>query len=280
MVSAELLKLIRHCLRGAAAYGTIIAMKTLGIIPSRYGSSRFPGKPLVPLCGKPLVAWVVEAARRAKSLDEVVVATDDERIAAAVEPFGVRAVMTPSELPSGTDRIACAARTALGGISPDDVLVNIQGDEPLIDPALIDALVARLREPGNRWHMATAVTPIRNERDLHAKTVVKVALDRDDGALYFSRATIPARRDEAEDLSSGLYVRHLGIYAYRGDFLVRYVAEPPCALELTVKLEQLRALWMGAKIACIRTEDEGIGVDTPEDAARVEAILASRIAAS
>ena len=125
-------------------------MKTLGIIPSRYGSSRFPGKPLVPLCGKPLVAWVVEAARRAKSLDEVVVATDDERIAAAVEPFGVRAVMTPSELPSGTDRIACAARTALGGISPDDVLVNIQGDEPLIDPALIDALVTRLREPGNR----------------------------------------------------------------------------------------------------------------------------------
>ena len=240
-------------------------MKTLGIIPSRYGSSRFPGKPLVPLCGKPLVAWVVEAARRAKSLDEVVVATDDERIAAAVEPFGVRAVMTPSELPSGTDRIACAARTALGGISPDDVLVNIQGDEPLIDPALIDALVARLREPGNRWHMATAVTPIRNERDLHAN---------------FSRATIPARRDEAEDLSSGLYVRHLGIYAYRGDFLVRYVAEPPCALELTEKLEQLRALWMGAKIACIRTEDEGVGVDTPEDAARVEAILASRIAAS
>ena len=251
-------------------------MKTLGIIPSRYGSSRFPGKPLHLLCGKPLVAWVVEAVKKAKTLDDVIVATDDDRIVAAVEAHGGRAVMTPSELPSGTDRIACAA----GDFADDDILVNIQGDEPLIDPALIDALVARLREPGNRWHMATAVTPIRNERDLHAKTVVKVALDRDDGALYFSRATIPARRDEAEDLSSGLYVRHLGIYAYRGDFLVRYVAEPPCALELTEKLEQLRALWMGAKIACIRTEDEGVGVDTPEDAARVESILASRIAAS
>jgi 3-deoxy-manno-octulosonate cytidylyltransferase (CMP-KDO synthetase) len=251
-------------------------MKTLGIIPSRYGSSRFPGKPLVPLCGKPLVAWVAEAARRAKSLDEVVVATDDERIAAAVEPFGVRAIMTPSELPSGTDRIACAARTALGGIAPDDILVNIQGDEPLVDPFLVDALVARLREPGNRWDMATAVTPIRSERDLHARTVVKVVLDRNDGALYFSRATIPARRDSAEDLASGLYMRHLGIYAYRGEFLRRYIAEKPCALEMTEKLEQLRALWMGAKIAVVRTDDEGVGVDTPEDAERVAAILASR----
>ena len=117
-------------------------MKTLGIIPSRYGSSRFPGKPLHLLCGKPLVAWVVEAVKKAKSLDEVLVATDDERIVAAVEQYGGRAVMTPSELPSGTDRIACAA----GDFADDDILVNIQGDEPLIDPALVDALVAKLRE--------------------------------------------------------------------------------------------------------------------------------------
>ena len=252
-------------------------MRTFGIIPSRFGSSRFPGKPLAILAGKPLVAWVVEAVRRAKSLDEVFVATDDERIVAAVEQHGGKAVMTPSELPSGTDRIACAARSFLGGdFADDDILVNIQGDEPLIDPALIDALVARLKEPGTRWDMATAVTPIKSADDFAAKTVVKVVLDRDDGALYFSRAPIPCDRDHAPDLSSGLYVRHLGIYAYRGGFLRKYIAERPCALEKTEKLEQLRALWMGAKIAVIRTADEGVGVDTPEDAVRIEAILRAR----
>ena len=122
-------------------------MKILGIIPSRYGSSRFPGKPLALLCGKPLVAWVVEAVKKAQSLDDVIVATDDVRIADAVAAHGGRAVMTPSDLPSGTDRIACAA----GDFADDDILVNIQGDEPLIAPALIDALVARLREPGGKW---------------------------------------------------------------------------------------------------------------------------------
>ena len=247
-------------------------MKTYGIIPSRFGSSRFPGKPLAILAGKPLVAWVVEAVKKAKSLDEVLVATDDERIVQAVESHGGRAVMTPSELPSGTDRIACAA----GDFADDDILVNIQGDEPLIDPALIDALVARLKEPGSKWDMATAVTPIDNAADLAAKTVVKVVLDKEDGALYFSRAPIPCDRDHEPDVASGLWVRHLGIYAYRGAFLKKYIAEPPCDLEKTEKLEQLRALWMGAKIAVIRTADEGVGVDTPEDAVRIEAILRAR----
>jgi len=246
-------------------------MKTYGIIPSRFGSSRFPGKPLAMLAGKPLVAWVVEAVKKAKSLDEVLVATDDERIVAAVEKNGGRAVMTPSELPSGTDRIACAA----GDFADDDILVNIQGDEPLIDPALIDELVAKLKTDP-RWSMATAVTPIKSAADLAAKTVVKVVLDRDDGALYFSRSPIPCDRDHDADLASGLYVRHLGIYAYRGEFLRRYIAEPPCDLEKTEKLEQLRALWMGAKIAVVRTDDEGVGVDTPEDAVRVERILIER----
>ncbi len=248
-------------------------MKTLGIIPSRYGSSRFPGKPLHPLCGKPLVAWVVEAVKKAKTLDDVIVATDDERIASAVESHGGKAVMTPSELPSGTDRIACAA----GDFADDDILVNIQGDEPLIEPDLIDALVGRMKE-GDKWDMATAVTPIKSIDDLNAKTVVKVVLDRDDGALYFSRAPIPCDRDNVPDVSNGLWVRHLGIYAYRGAFLKKYIAEPQCALEKTEKLEQLRALWMGAKIAVIRTDDDGVGVDTPEDAVRIEAILRARMA--
>ena len=249
-------------------------MKTLGIIPSRYGSSRFPGKPLHLLCGKPLVAWVVEAVKKAKSLDDVIVATDDDRIVAAVEAHGGRAVMTPSELPSGTDRIACAA----GDFADDDILVNIQGDEPLISPDLVDALVGRMKE-GTKWDMATAgtpMTPIKSLDDLNAKTVVKVVLDRDDGALYFSRAPIPCDRDHVPDIASGLWVRHLGIYAYRGAFLKKYISEPPCDLEKTEKLEQLRALWMGAKIAVIRTDDEGVGVDTPEDAVRIEAILRER----
>ena len=246
-------------------------MRTIGIIPSRFGSSRFPGKPLALLAGKPLVAWVVEAVGRAKSLDEVLVATDDERIADAVRAHGGKAVMTPSSLPSGTDRIACAA----GDFADDDILVNIQGDEPLIDPALVDALALKLRLDA-RWDMATAVTPIRSSADLAAKSVVKVVLDRFGGALYFSRAPIPCDRDREADLASGLYVRHLGIYAYRGVFLKRYVAEPPCALEQTEKLEQLRALWMGAKIAVVPTADEGVGVDTPEDAARVEKLLLAR----
>ena len=250
-------------------------MKVYGIIPSRFGSSRFPGKPLAMLAGKPLVAWVVEQVKKAKALDEVFVATDDERIVKAVERYGGRAVMTPSELPSGTDRIACAARNRFGGdFGDDDILVNIQGDEPLIDPQLVDALVAKLTD--GDVEMATAVTPIGSAADLAAKSVVKVVLDCEDRALYFSRAPIPCDRDHEPDLSSGLYVRHLGIYAYRGGFLKRYVAEPPCALEKTEKLEQLRALWMGAKIAVVKTADEGVGVDTPEDAVRVEKILRSK----
>ena len=252
-------------------------MKIYGIIPSRFGSSRFPGKPIHVIAGKPLVAWVVEAVKQARRLDDVVVATDDERIVKAVEECGGRAVMTPSELPSGTDRIACAARIVCGGdFSDDDILVNIQGDEPLIDPALIDELAAKLADDP-RWDMATAVTPIKSAADLAAKTVVKVVLDRDDGALYFSRSPIPCDRDKEPDFASGLFVRHLGIYAYRGGFLKRYIAEPPCELEKTEKLEQLRALWMGAKIAVVRTEDEGVGVDTPEDAARVEKLLLARM---
>ena len=251
-------------------------MRTYAIIPSRFGSSRFPGKPLALIAGKPLVAWVVEAVGRARGFDEVLVATDDERIVRAVEEHGGKAVMTPSDLPSGTDRIACAARTYLGGdFADDDILVNVQGDEPLIDPALVEELAEKLKSDA-RWSMATAVTPLRSATDLAAKSVVKVVLDRDGGAMYFSRAPIPCDRDGEADLSSGLYVRHLGIYAYRGEFLKRYIAEPPCPLERTEKLEQLRALWIGARIAVVTTGDEGVGVDTPEDAERVERILLER----
>ena len=241
-------------------------MRVIGVIPSRWGSTRFPGKSLHPICGKPLVQWVVEAAQRAASLDEVIVATDDARIADAVSGF-VKVAMTRPDHPSGTDRVAEAANSA-----DDDIVINIQGDEPLIDPALIDALAMRMKsDPG--WAMATAACPIRSMRDLEARTVVKVVLARDGGALYFSRLPIPCRRDGEADLASGLYLRHLGIYAYRGAFLKQLVKEPPCELERTESLEQLRALYVGGRIAVIQTEDKGVGVDTPEDVAAVEAIL-------
>jgi len=241
-------------------------MRIIGVIPSRWGSTRFPGKSLHPICGKPLVQWVVESVQRARLLDEVIVATDDPRIASAVQGFA-KVAMTRSDHPSGTDRVAEAANP-----QDDDIVINIQGDEPLINPDLIDALATRMKaDPG--WAMATAACPIRNMRDLEARTVVKVVLAQDGGALYFSRLPIPCRRDGEPDLASGLYLRHLGIYAYRGAFLKRLVKEKPCALETTECLEQLRALYLGGRIAVIQTEELGIGVDTPEDVAVVEAII-------
>lgn len=247
-------------------------MRTIGVIPSRYGSTRFPGKSLHPICGKPLVRWVVEACLKAETLDEVLVATDDERIAAAVEGTGARAVMTASDLPSGTDRVAVAAGAADG-----DIVVNIQGDEPLIDPKLVDAVARALRDDREeRFQMATAASPIRSAEELRATTVVKVVVAADGGALYFSRWPIPFRRDGEPDLASGLWKRHVGIYGYRGAFLKRLVATPPCPLEKAESLEQLRALWLGGRIAVVEAAETGIGVDRPEDVATVEAVIRAR----
>ena len=245
-------------------------MRIVGVIPSRWGSTRFPGKSLYPICGKPLVQWVVEAAKRARLLDEVVVATDDARIAEAVQGF-VRVAMTRPDHPSGTDRVAEAAAPG-----DDDIVINIQGDEPLISPGLIDALAERMRSDA-AWAMATVACPIRTMRDLEARTVVKVVVAQDGGALYFSRLPIPCRRDGEADVGSGLYLRHVGIYAYRGAFLKRLVAEPPCALEKTESLEQLRALYLGGRIAVIQADEAGVGVDTPEDVAAVERLLNLKI---
>ena len=245
-------------------------MKTLGIIPSRWGSTRFPGKSLAPLCGKPLVQWVAEACKKAKALDDVIVATDDERIARALDGTGVRVAMTPSALPSGTDRVAAAT-----DVADDDIIVNIQGDEPLMDAALIDRVATVLKD-NPALEMSTACAPIRTLDDLNARTVVKVILDSHSNAIYFSRLPIPCRRDGDPDLASGLYHRHIGIYGYRGAFLKRFVAAPPCALEKCESLEQLRALHLGAKIAVVETDDIGVGVDRPEDVPVVESLLRQR----
>ena len=242
-------------------------MRIIGVIPSRWGSTRFPGKSLHPILGKPLVAWVVAAAKRSHLLQEVLVATDDARIAAAVQGLGARAVLTRPDHPSGTDRVAEAAQPA-----DDDLVVNIQGDEPLIEPAVIDALIQGLLS-NPEWSMATAACPITNSRDLEARSVVKVVVDRNGVALYFSRLPIPCTRDGQPDLTSGLYLRHIGIYAYRGAFLKRLVREPPCKLEQAESLEQLRAMVLGGRIGVIVTAHAGVGVDTPEDVGYVEAEL-------
>ncbi len=238
--------------------------RIVGIIPARYASVRFPGKILTPICGRPLIQWVVERVQQAAALDEVVVATDDERIAAAVRDVGGRAVMTAPEHPSGTDRVAEAAAE-----TDADIVINIQGDEPLIDAALIDDVARALAEDAS-WDMATAAAPITDATDVDSASVVKVVWDRDGRALYFSRSPIPHDRDGDAGYD---YWRHIGIYGYQAAFLRRVVAEPPCRLELTEKLEQLRALDLGCRMKVIQTNHVGVGVDTPEDVSRVEELL-------
>jgi len=241
----------------------------IGVIPARWGSTRFPGKSLALIAGKPMIQRVVERVLQARRLAAVVVATDDERIAAAVRQTGlqgVQVVMTRSDHPSGTDRIAEAVRDL-----PAEAVINIQGDEPLIDPALIDRLAEEILS--GDWEMATAAAPLEAEAQIIDPAVVKAVFARDGRALYFSRAPIPHRREPGTG-ATGLYWRHVGIYAYRRDFLMRLVQEPPCLLEETEKLEQLRALDLGCRMKVIQTEEFGIGVDRPEDIPRAEALLA------
>jgi 3-deoxy-manno-octulosonate cytidylyltransferase (CMP-KDO synthetase) len=245
-------------------------MRILGIIPARHASTRFPGKPLHPIAGRPLVLRVVERCRLARSLADVIVATDDERIAAAVRPF-CRVEMTRADHPSGTDRIAeAAARLAC------DAVVNVQGDEPLMDPAAVDAVAAALADA----EMTTAATPIRDAAVWANPNVVKVVTALDGRALYFSRRTIPYLRDLAAapaEAQAGAFpfLHHLGLYGYRRETLLRLVRCPVSPLEAAEKLEQLRALEHGIAIRVVRVAHAAPGVDTPEDVARVEARLAA-----
>jgi len=239
-------------------------MKTLGVIPARYGAQRFPGKPLALIAGQPLIQRVYEQARKARCLDAVIVATDDERIAAVVRQFGGEVAMTPSDCPSGTDRAAVVART-----HDCELIVNIQGDEPLMRPEMIDQLVnGLLSDP--QCEMATLARPIDSGAVLANPNVVKVVFSTNGNALYFSRHPIPFVRDAATNVT---HYKHLGIYAYRREFLLRFVALPPSSLEKAEKLEQLRALENGFSIKVLVTPHDSMGVDTPEDVPRVEAIL-------
>lgn len=245
------------------------------LIPARYASSRLPGKPLADLNGRPMVVRVAERAR-ASGAARVVVATDDERVVDAVRAQGFEALMTRADHPTGTDRLAEAA--AALDLPPDAIVVNVQGDEPLLEPALIRRM-AEVLAGHPEASIATAAHPIADEAEAFSPNVVKVVLDRRGYAMYFSRATIPWARDafaQARTLPEGLPVlRHYGLYAYRVDFLARYPGLEPAPVERFEALEQLRALWHGFRIVVEITHGTPApGVDTPEDLARVRAILA------
>lgn len=243
-------------------------MRVVGIIPARYAATRFPGKPLALIAGKPLIQRVIERCRRARSLAEVIVATDDVRIADAARPWA-RVEMTSPGHPSGSDRIAeAAARLECDGV------VNIQGDEPLMDPAAIDAVAGALAS----CEMSTAAVRIRTGEDYDNPNVVKVVVSAAGRALYFSRRAIPCVREAAgrprdEQLAAFPFLKHLGIYGYRRETLLRLVRFPVAALEAAEKLEQLRALENGISIAVVTVNRDSIGVDVPDDVARVERAL-------
>jgi 3-deoxy-manno-octulosonate cytidylyltransferase (CMP-KDO synthetase) len=238
------------------------------VIPARWGSTRFPGKCLHLIAGKPLVQHVWERSLQAKGISRVIIATDDDRIAESAMDFGADVLMTAENHPSGTDRIAeVAAR--LRGMSH---FINVQGDEPLIDPKLIESLASSmLKDP--KTAMITAATPFLNASEADDPNCVKVVIGISGNALYFSRSTIPFHRDSLDPKSAVLPLLHLGIYGYRRDILRKLVSLSPTPLEQCEKLEQLRALEHGIPIRVVLTNLRGIGVDTPADAVRVEKLL-------
>jgi len=239
--------------------------KVVGVIPARYGSSRFRGKIVADICGKPMIQRVYEQSKKSKLLDELIVAVDDERVLRCVEEFGGKAVMTRADHQSGTDRLAEAMEKIEA-----DIVVNIQGDQPLFDSKMIDeAVQPMLDDPAIK--MSTLKTKI-GEEDYSDPAVVKVVVDEEDNALYFSRSLIPYSRDK---VAVDVY-EHVGLYVYRKDFLLEISKMPQTALEKIEMLEQLRVLEKGYKIKVIETKCDsisGISVDTPEDLAKVEKLI-------
>jgi 3-deoxy-manno-octulosonate cytidylyltransferase (CMP-KDO synthetase) len=242
----------------------------IAIIPARYGSTRFPGKALVPIKGKPMIQWVYEGTRRSKLINRVIVATDDERILSAVKSFGGEAMMTSPHHATGTDRIAEVAKSL-----DCDIVVNVQGDEPLIQPEMIDEAIAPLVSDAS-IPMGTLCRKIENREEAFDPNVVKVVFNKNSFALYFSRAPIPWDRDawagkgswEELNLSGPLY-KHIGLYVYRREFLLDYAGLPRTALEDAEKLEQLRALENGHRIKLVITRYESFGVDIPDDLSKI-----------
>jgi len=237
-------------------------MKVLCVIPARYASTRLPGKPLKDIAGKPMVCRVYDRAVQAQKVSETIVATDDERIVKAVEANGGKAMMTRADHPTGTDRLAEVAAAF-----PDvDLIINVQGDEPLIEPSLIDEL-ASVFESDRELHMATVKTEITDRVEIGNPNNVKVVTDRNGYALYFSRSVLPYPRNEGCPV-----YKHIGIYAYKRDFLIQYAKMISTPLEKSESLEQLRALENGYRIKVVETTSKFVGVDTVEDLIKVNEI--------
>lgn len=235
-------------------------MRSVIVIPARWASTRFPGKPLAPIAGVSLIRRVYDRAVLSRRAERIYVATDDDRIEQHVRDFGGAVLRPVGDFQTGTDRIAAALRLANEAF---DVVVNVQGDEPLIDIEQVDALIELLESHGSE--MATMACPLTTEEEFLARDVVKVVLDANDGAIFFSRAPIGSRE---------VALRHIGVYAYLRTAIERFVTLPQAPLELTESLEQLRALHHGFRIAVLRTSRPHLGVDRPEDVARVESELA------
>lgn len=244
-------------------------MAIIGAIPARWASTRFPGKVLADLNGKPMIQHVWEGVRACRRLDDVYIVCDAEHVARAAEGFGAKVIMTSPDLASGTDRLAAAFQD-----SSVDIILNIQGDEPLVSASAIDALAGVLADDPVP-PMATVIRPLNDAGDVANPNVVKVVVDHQGYALYFSRAPIPYNRDGAE-VTPGTYFKHLGLYAYRRDFLLKFKSLPASRLEAWEKLEQLRVLAAGYKIKTVVTEHDSIGVDTPADLEKVAAFLRKR----
>ena len=238
------------------------------VIPARFGSTRFIGKPLHVIAGKPLLQWVIEGAQTAKSLTEVIVATDHDGIADLAKKTGAKAIMTDPNLPSGSDRTWAAVRNLEA-----EIILNIQGDEPLITGELLDALTEPFFKGGD-LEMATLGRKIQ-PGDLESQHTAKIVLNERREALYFSRYPIPYSRVDAPPREA-VCLKHIGIYAFRKNFLKRFCEQGPVPLELAESLEQLRALYLGARIRVVEVEHESLSVEVPEDVPKLEAILKGR----
>ena len=240
------------------------------VIPARYGSTRLPAKPLADIHGKPMVQRVYEQAKKARGVDRVVVATDDERIAQVVGGFGGECLMTSPDLNSGTDRVAAVADQIEG-----EIFVNLQGDEPLMDPQAMDKAIELVRS--GRFSIGTVMVPLRTQAELNDPSVVKVIVDRQDRAIYFSRLPIPYSRGPLPDVASArgefFCRRHVGLYVYQREALMRFRGLPASQLEKGEVLEQLRALENGMAIGVVESDFVSLGVDTPEDLEKVRQFL-------
>jgi 3-deoxy-manno-octulosonate cytidylyltransferase (CMP-KDO synthetase) len=244
-------------------------VNVIGVIPARYGSTRLPGKPLQMICGKPLLQWVLEGVKSSQLISEFVVATDHVEIVKLAQNCGVAAVMTDPDLPSGSDRVWAATKD-----SKAEIILNIQGDEPLIRGRMLDRLVECFTDQS--VEMATLGRKMTSV-DLESPNTAKIVLNCRGEALYFSRFAIPYSRDNAQQFSQlDASVKHIGIYGYRKEFLKKFCEQKPVALELAEGLEQLRALYLGAKIKVALVEEDSWGVDTPDDVKRIERIIKLR----